>query len=332
MNQKMNTISLLKRNISRRGVLLGLGVSAAYSLEPWNRAQQLLDGSLFSPLEPLISGVAGTVDTSTITKPHLETAHTKTLQAVHAQLQPLRDLFRQSRSGAAGFCDVALGWHSKWCLVKDYTPFIKGNRNELFLRREFEQRVLSQTRLMRAIEQCVTGFVSEIESIESEMLVALRRDLELNQADVSLVRISPAEMQAAFNRAIQTASQGAMVGAVTSAGELAVTSVGTFIVYELCTKIAAELGVSAGIVGTGAAASWETLGLSLLAAVIIDSILSAIWNWWSDPRGKLIGQITGKLSQIEGMVCGGDAGLQTQFTKLADARAILRRSAIETMT
>jgi hypothetical protein len=314
-------------SLSRRLALLGLGTTLA-TLAIAAASNQPASSTAFETKRRSSRSRRRYASPSSITEPHLREASEKTLGAVDSQLKPIADLFAAARGGVPGFCDAALGWHSTWCLVKDCTPFMKGSRNETFIRQQFEKQVLSQGDLVRSIQQCIHGFVGEIESVESEMLVAMRRDLALYGAEVSLTQIPPEQLQNAFRKAIQAGEQGTLSGTQSMAVDLAVTTIGAVIIQKIYTKVTTRLGVSGGVMGVGAATSWATMGLSLLVAIIIDSIISAIWNWWSDPRGKLIGQIHQKLDEMEYLVCGGESGLRAQFNQLAEDRAEFRKTAI----
>ena len=100
---------------------------------------------------------------------------------------------------------------------------------------------------------------------------------------------------------------------------------------EVLTQVAIRLGVSAGILGTGAASSWATLGIGLVVGIVIDQIVMTIWNSWSDPEGKLVDSLNQQLDLMQRIICDGDQdtkGLAQHFAEIANSRSSLRRKAV----
>jgi hypothetical protein len=83
---------------------------------------------------------------------------------------------------------------------------------------------------------------------------------------------------------------------------------------------------------TGAASSWATFGVGLIAGLIVDQIVARIWDWWSDPDAELGLQLAGKLVELQELICNGDEtmlGLRGEFQRLAESRDRARREAID---
>lgn len=57
----------------------------------------------------------------------------------------------------------------------------------------------------------------------------------------------------------------------------------SFVGGEILTQVAVQMGTSAGILGTGAALSWKTLGISLGVGIVADIVV----GWIMDPSGKI---------------------------------------------
>lgn len=96
--------------------------------------------------------------------------------------------------------------------------------------------------------------------------------------------------------------------------ESALVDVGQFVVDAVAAKITARVlastarrvATSAGMIGVGVKASPYTLGASLLIALILDSLVSMIWDWWADPKGKLEEKLTSELESLKHQILLGD--------------------------
>jgi hypothetical protein len=258
---------------------------------------------------------------------HLEIAHERTEEAIFNHFGPIRSLLNQGRANAGSFADTALGWGSKWRIVADAVPFTSGDRNAVYLKEQFERLILSGPDLQRAVEQCVSEYLAELRSIENNMLVDLRADIQNLSPLYESTMLPENELQAKFDIAIERAMQLA-------SGDLQAnisSQLVSLIVGEVLTQVAVRLGVSAGILGTGAASGWATLGIGVVVGIIIDQIVMAIWSRWSDPKGQLVDTIVHQLNVVQDLICLGDSqtkGLAKHFKAISDARAKLRSSAI----
>ena len=99
----------------------------------------------------------------------------------------------------------------------------------------------------------------------------------------------------------------------------------------MLTQVAVRLGVSAGILGTGAASGWATLGIGVLVGLVIDQMVSAIWSQFSDPTKNLEDELNYQLKVMQRVICYGDEktkGLEQHFEEIAKSRAELRRIAV----
>lgn len=254
---------------------------------------------------------------------HLRRAEERVLEASQ-EFAPVRNLLKQSRAQAPMFAEKALGWSSKWRIAVDAVPFTKGNRNETFLREQFEQIVLRGPDLEKAVEQCVSEFLKSVQSIESRMLVDLRADIANLGAQNCLVSLGDEELQSQFDIAIEKAMRLA-------SGDLQAnisSQLVSLVVGEVLTQVAVRLGVSAGILGTGAATGWATLGIGVVVGIVIDQIVMTIWSKWSDPKGQLSNTISHQLSIVEDLICLGDKqtkGLAKHFEEIANARSSIRQ-------
>ncbi|MEQ1828057.1 MAG: hypothetical protein ABL921_19000 [Pirellula sp.] len=258
---------------------------------------------------------------------HLMSAEERIAEATQNHFGPVKAVLDRGRSQTPEFAAKALGWGSKWRIIADAVPFTKGDRNQVFLREQFEEMVLSGPQLQKAVEQCVSEYIAEVRSIENRMLVELRADIQglSHQYDIGALRED--ELQAQFDQAIEKAMRLANSDLQSNISSQLVS----IIVGEVLTQVAVRLGVSAGILGTGAASGWATLGVGVVVGIVIDQIVMSIWSRWSDPKGQLVDTLTHQLNVVQDMICLGDdqsKGLIKHFQEIAASRAPLRKSVV----
>ncbi len=84
------------------------------------------------------------------------------------------------------------------------------------------------------------------------------------------------------------------------------------------------------MVGTGAASGWVTLGVGAVVGLIVDQIVSWVWDWYADPEGSLSKELDSKIDQINKLIVDGSnevQGLRARLVNFAHDRAPLRSSA-----
>ena len=154
------------------------------------------------------------------------------------------------------------------------------------------------------------------------MLVDLRVDIADFSDTYVLGTFSAEEMQSHFDEAIENAMQP-------SGSDLQVnisSQLVSLIVAEVLPQVAIRLGVSAGILETGAASGWTTLGIGVVVGLIIDQIVMAIWSQWNDPAQNLEHMLNSKLVSMQHLICYGDPrtkGLRQRFEEVAAGRAVV---------
>lgn len=266
-------------------------------------------------------------DPRTLATPHLESAKSKTESVVESHLIPVRTFFDDSKKNTRHFAEVALGWGSKWRLIADHVPFTKGGRHETYIRGQFEQTVFSAKQLEQIVSSAVSEYLAEIRSIENQMLVSLRADVAGFPDAYPIAQLDETQLRTKFDEAIQRAiaATGSQVQADIG------TQLASIIGGEVLTQVAVRLGISAGILGTGAASGWATLGIGVVVGIIVDQIVSWVWDWWADPTGNLASNLDAKLDEMRTLICDGDSkveGLRQRFQSLAIERAKIRETAI----
>ncbi len=262
-----------------------------------------------------------------VVQPHLAWAERECDRALGEQFADLHAFFSDARQNTRAFAADALGWSSKWRVVADHVPFTQGDRHEQFIRERFEMHLFRPDQVEAAIKRVVAGYFREIASIENAMLVRIQTDMADFPALAPIAAIDPQAFEQRYREAVQHAISAARID-LASAASLEFVSL---IVGEVLTQVAVELGVSAGILGVGTALSWQTLGIGAVVGIIVDALVSWVWNWYADPAGQLAARLNAKLADIERLIVEGSAqvtGLRSRLQALARERARLRETAI----
>lgn len=262
-----------------------------------------------------------------IAKPHLAAADRKIELLCRRDYAAISEVFNRARGNADDFASLCLGWSSKWRLAADAVPFTQGDRHTTYIREQFERQMFSESQMERAIEQTVASFLADIRSVESQMLVDLRADVADFPECYNMANWSPELIQSRFDEAIQVAIARTGSDLQANIG----TQVISIIAGEVLTQVAVRLGVSAGILGTGAASGWATLGIGVVVGLVIDQIVAWIWDSWADPHGELTQNLIHKLDVLQSLICFGDQqvdGLEQRFKRITEQRSITRRDAI----
>jgi hypothetical protein len=262
-----------------------------------------------------------------IIRPHLVWAKRQAAERLDDHLRQIDDFFALAKKSTPEFADRALSFSSKWRLVADYVPFTRGGRHEAYLRSQFEKQVFHPAQLGGIVEQVVSGYLDELRSIEGEMLVKVRADIADFSDTYLAAELDETHLRARYEDALSEAL------AATGSGLRAdvATQVVSLITGEVLTQVATRLGVSAGILGTGAASSWATFGIGLVVGIIVDQIVAWVWDWYADPTGTLAGQLGTRLDGVNRLIVDGSddvQGLRSRLEAYAEQRAAMRETAL----
>jgi hypothetical protein len=254
-------------------------------------------------------------------------AERRASRALDADLASLDEFFNNVKQRTPKFAEVVLGWGSKWRFIADKAPFTKGGRHIAFLRQAFDEHLFKPDDLQRAVEQVAHGYGDRLTAIENQMLVKIREDLRDLPAETLPELADGAAFQSAYEAALSRAM--ARVGNDVTAD--VATQVVSLVAGEVLTQVAVRMGVSAGVLGVGAGSSWATFGAGLAIGLIVDQLVSWIWDRWADPRGSLSAELNEKLDELRHLIVEGSddsLGLRASLTEFARRRAELRREAV----
>lgn len=278
-------------------------------------------------------------------RPYVNEADKRSYEAVDESLEEINAFFAQAKKNARPFADAAIGWESKLWLMVDYVlpsnaDSVLPLRNDVFIfptigpakrigdtrhgkyiKAKFNEMIFSDEQLAKAVEDAVAGFFQRLESIDSKMLVDIRADLP-NLAEGSALQIQEERLLLETYR--ETIEKVRKLSTNKNIGEI-----GAAVASEVLVAVAVRLAVSLGILAAGAASSYFTLGVGIIVAIIVDYLVTKIWDWYADPKGTLAAEIVGGLDHIQTLLIDGapatdsaDAviGLRSRLTEYARQR------------
>lgn len=262
----------------------------------------------------------------------LKVAKERSEENLEEHFKPLEDFFKQAKDNTPKFAAEALSWGSKWRLIVDYVPFTAGDRNETFIKKKFEEIVFDPQEFQKVLEASIQSYLSKIESIENQLLVDLRQDLASLPEGSKLANNSQGFTEDSFKKAIEAA--------IKAGGNSAKVEVTKDLVTEIATNVLAAVGtrlvVSGSVLAAGGAASWATLGASVIISLIVDQIISYVWDWYADPKGNLALKVNGQLDEMKTLIIQGNSsgdkpvkGLKQRLLEFARERTKIRDTAIQ---
>lgn len=235
---------------------------------------------------------------------HLQNSESE-IQGLAEQGYPaIEIIFGKAFDNVPAFADSILGFQSKWKLVLDKLPWNDKDRHDRFLKDQFEEHLFSSEELESAVRQAVKERLNQVRDIESQMLIGIRADIEGLPELAQIESLDASELELRFQQAIAQASQ-VVSQDLSSNIESQLISL---VAGEVMAQVAIRMGVSAGILSTGAASGWATLGIGLVAGILVDQLVTRIWNWWSEPEVELQYQVSKQLSLVHDLICKGEPG------------------------
>lgn len=303
--------------LTKRSLLIGAGVVAGIALA-------ILLRVFWADMATLV-GVPKPLTAEEIVAKDLGWANQQSASGIGPGLTPVRELFWQARLGARLFVEDALGWDSKWKLVKDY--FSKDDEHGKFLQEQFSKRIFSPTQLQSAVESSVSAYMRRLEDVDSQLLVRLQADL----SSVPSEQFAPGVDRDAIQQIVNAAVREARTAAASDFRGMVEREIVSMVAGEVLSQAAVQLATSCGILGAGAASGTVTFGAGLVVGVIADWAVSWAYDRLYDPVGELTKKVDQQLDQLERMIVIGDAkrpGLKKRLQDYSQRRSQARDAAI----
>jgi hypothetical protein len=178
--------------------------------------------------------------------------------------------------------------------------------------------------LKQTLQSTLGGYLSRVEGIENRLLVDIRADLSdrsLAVPGAPTIAESAEELRKRFDGTLQKVAgdvaRDVPVTVALGTASLVGGEVAAQVAVRIGTAVAARLGVSAGVLGTGASTSWATFGLGLAAAVVVDVAIEKVAKFAGyDPERAITERVNAALEQLNGMLRDGDPEAVTEYAKL----------------
>ena len=157
------------------------------------------------------------------------------------------------------------------------------------------------------MQGAVAAYLDDVEGVEAEMLVRLRADL----ADTPRSgEVLPAHLRGdrEFRDQYRALAGRVAVELRTDLGVTAGRELGVMIASDVAARAAlqaakaaaAEMGVSAGVLGTGAVSTVATLGVGMVVALVLDYVLDAVFKLAGyDPAAKIAALVRASIDKLE---------------------------------
>lgn len=245
---------------------------------------------------------------------------------LQTDLAAVQDFFAAARQRTPVYAETVLGWKSKFKLIGDYVTGREAHAE--FLQQQFEEVLFSNEELDQLLQQTASAFLRETDDIEAQMLVRLQADLDRLPPGSLPSAVDVNQLRAVLGDALQQAAQSARTELGAAVGRELIS----YVAGEVLTIAATQLATSAGILGTGAGSSWATFGAGIIVGIIVDAIVTRIYEWKFDPAGKLTGMLNTQLGQLETLILQGTSqspGLRDRLSHYTALRNAARRQAIQ---
>jgi hypothetical protein len=243
-------------------------------------------------------------------------------------VQPIRELFAEARLGTKQFAAEALSLKSKWKILTDFLT--NGQDHKAFLNEQFAIHVFPPEALEAAVQSAVAGHVRRLDDVDSELLVRLEADLESMPNLELSAGIDRHAIQDSLDAAVRQAIEAVQAELLPGAGLELVS----YVAGEVLTSATFSLGASTGILSVGTASGVVTFGVGLVVGIIVDAVVSWVYDAMYDPVGQLTLRINQTLDELEQTILAGsdDApGLVGRLQDYAARRGHARNATIRSV-
>ena len=258
--------------------------------------------------------------------PRLDAADRAGEAAVTEKLASLDEFFRERRAGSQAFAEKVLSLSGKWQYVKSKLPTAEDKAHLQYLDEQFAKHIFSPADLQQALESSLGGYLSRLAGIEGQLLVDIRADLSdgaLAIPGAPQIAASDEELRQRFSQLFNHVAAEIARDVPVTVSLTTVSFIGGEVAAQVAVRVAAavasRLGVSAGVLGTGATSSWATFGLGLVAAVVVDVAIDKVAKAAGyDPVAAVTERVNSALNQVRGLLVDGDPEAVTDYAKLLE--------------
>jgi hypothetical protein len=249
-------------------------------------------------------------------QPRLDAADVAAYESALVRGGEIKAFFALRRAGAAGFAEAVLSMKSKWLLATDKLRSRRDHR--AFLDATFAAYLFKPQDLQAVLDQAIGDYARDLQAHENALLISIRADLiDLPAARTALPALRDArQFRHAYERMAARVHDVAARDARVEGALLGGSIVAPIILQRVTVAVATRLGVSAGILGAGAASSAYTLGAGLVVGVVVDVIAHRIMDRYLDPRGTVERRVVRTLEETATLLVDGDPNLTGSYASL----------------
>ena len=239
---------------------------------------------------------------------HVREADGKAEAVIARRVAAFSSFIQSRKAGSKSFSRDIVSLYGKWRAVSPYLPLTDREGHKKFIAEKFGQYIFTNAELASVVRLAVEGSVKDLESIENELAVALRKEVLGRSLAPDEIPIAAEEFKKAIER-IVAASQW---DAAKTAGNLVVSEVAS----QVGSQVLIRLGVSAGILSAGAANSWWSFGAAFVIGVAVD----AIWEFVDNPAEKIESETSRALDKISAQAA---TAIREEMIKVVSKRSEL---------
>jgi hypothetical protein len=251
-------------------------------------------------------------------EPRINQTNDETRTEAEKSTAKIKEFFAARKQNARGFATELLSFSGKWAFVKGY--FSEGS-HEHYIEECFERNIFSADELKSLIESSVSGYISEVQGRENQLLVAIRADLEASE--LATPKYLPAlgneaqfrrEYEAMLERVLPLLSKDMGITVTREIVSFVGSEIAATLLLEIGASLATELGISGGILGAGASSGAVTFGVGLVAGILVDMALDWIIRQAGyDPEGEIAVKVVASLDQLERTILDGDKKTRERY-------------------
>jgi hypothetical protein len=255
------------------------------------------------------------------TQPLLEQADRQAAHALEKHLASIHAFLDEHQAGSKAFAEQMLSWEATGKLVLAEI----GNNNSYaeFLQQAFAEHLFPMEQLEKAVNTAVRGYLAELESLDEELLVRLRRDV----ADDELPRIaipalgSDQALRRHYHDLSERVTQDLRTDLAVVAGrEFFLWHAGnlaTDLTLQVGAAIAARMGFSTTFFAAGAASTWQTLGVGLIVGFVLDDVVKRLIKAAGyDAEAQIAQRVGENLSNLARTITDGSPEARATLEKL----------------
>ncbi|MFM7317823.1 MAG: hypothetical protein ACKO5E_12835 [bacterium] len=243
-------------------------------------------------------------------QPRVEKAREETARSIDPSTKIIVEFFNRQRSHARDFAGDLISLSGKWAYAKG---MIYGGSHEKYIEHCFHKHFFTPEELQRTMESSITHYIGEIQASENRLLIDIQADLETSKmarpeylpALASSGQFTHA-YQAMIQQVLPLVSQEMGVSISREMASLVGGEIATVLVLEIGSSLATSMGLSGGVIGTGAYAGAFTFGVGLVAGILVDMTIDYIMRAGGyDPEGEIAAKVIDSFNRLEKTILDG---------------------------